>query len=91
VQLLLVKKPQKQTRLASEANRQDRCCALKLIFELLDENDAIAWENDTAYAFLQTMAAWLNDADGFYRSIKRDMDTEKLSWQLYTRSKKGGV
>lgn len=55
---------------------------LDLIFKLLDENDAIEWKNDTSYSFLQAMAAWLVDADGFYENMKIEMDTSKISWQL---------
>ena len=54
-----------------------------LIFKLLDENDAIEWENETAYSFLQALAAWLNDADGFYRNINEARDPNNASWQLF--------
>ena len=33
---------------------------IAVIFELLDENDAIEWENETIYAYLQSVAAWLD-------------------------------
>jgi hypothetical protein len=54
-----------------------------LIFKLLDENDAVEWQNETAHSFLQAMAAWLNDADGFYRNIKEARDPNNASWQLF--------
>ncbi len=53
------------------------------IFRLLDDNDAVAWENETAYQFLQALAAWLNDCDGYYRNQMTDVDTERPSWQLF--------
>jgi hypothetical protein len=36
---------------------------IDLIFELLDDNDAVLWKNDNTYRFLQAMAAWLNATD----------------------------
>ncbi len=56
---------------------------LTLIFELLDDNDAIAWKNDSTYSFLQAMAAWLNDAETFYENVKPRVDAERPSWQLF--------
>jgi hypothetical protein len=55
---------------------------ITLIFELLDDNDAIEWKNDTAYTFLQAMAAWLEDADGFYKNANLKVDAKEPSWQL---------
>ena len=56
---------------------------LTLIFELLDENDALEWKNETVYQYLQGMAAWLNDADEFYRRVGEGTDSERASWQLF--------
>src|SRR5262245_46609148 len=36
---------------------------LDVIFELLDDNDAVPWKNDRAYTFLQAMAEWLDKSD----------------------------
>jgi hypothetical protein len=55
---------------------------LNLIFDLLDENYAVASENDSAYAFLQALAAWLQDADGFYANRHIEMATHQANWQL---------
>jgi len=62
---------------------QTRQELIDLIFKLLDENDAVEWENETAYRFLQALAAWLSDADGFYRNIKEARDPNQASWQLF--------
>jgi hypothetical protein len=62
---------------------QTRQELLDLICKLLDENDAVDWENETAYRFLQGLAAWLNDADGFYESIAEATDPNHASWQLF--------
>lgn len=59
---------------------------IKVIFELLDGNDAIEWENETAYSFLQALAAWLNDSDGYYKNKNIEMDTEIASWQLFAEA-----
>ncbi|MCG2784590.1 MAG: hypothetical protein L6461_05750 [Anaerolineae bacterium] len=44
---------------------------LDLIFDLLDENDAIPWKNDTAYQYLAALAEWLDT---------HEMET--LDWQV---------
>ena len=55
------------------------------VFELLDDHDAIGdqWENQDIYSFLQAMAAWLNDCDGYYRKAGQRIDVEKPSWQIF--------
>ena len=55
----------------------------RLIFDLLDDNDAVEWDNDTAYSYLQAMAAWLHDSEGFYRNIGEQCDSNEASWQLF--------
>ena len=52
------------------------------IFRLLDDNDAVEWENESAYTFLQRMAAWLNDCGGYYRNIQSPVDVETPTWQI---------
>ena len=32
-----------------------------VIFELLDDNDAVQWDNDTAYSYLQRLAEYLSE------------------------------
>lgn len=56
---------------------------ITLIFELLDDNDAVQWENNSAYAFLQAIAAWLNDSDGFYKNQNMKVNTKEASWQIF--------
>jgi len=56
---------------------------ISVLFELLDNNDAVEWENDTAYTFLQALAAWLHGAEGFYKNTGVPMDSEQASWQLF--------
>ena len=55
------------------------------IFQLLDEHDAIGdrWENKDIYTFLQAMAAWLNDCQGYYQNAGEKVNIEQPSWQLF--------
>ena len=55
------------------------------IFRLLDEHDAIGdqWENKDLYSFLQAMAGWLNDCEGYYRNTGQPVDVNQSSWQLF--------
>jgi hypothetical protein len=55
----------------------------QVLFELLDDNDALKWENDSAYSFLQAMAEWLRDAEGFYRNAGLTVDANSATWQLF--------
>jgi hypothetical protein len=55
----------------------------RLLFELLDHNDAVQWRNDTAYRFLQAMAGWLADAEGFYKNLNDGTDPDQPSWPLF--------
>ena len=65
------------------ANIESRQALIELIFNLLDHNDAVEWENETVYTFLQSLAAWLNDADGFYQNMAEKTDPNTASWQLF--------
>lgn len=54
---------------------------IRVIFELMDDYDAVGdqWENKDIYSFLQAMAAWLNDAAGYYRNTGANVDAETPS------------
>ena len=64
---------------------------VSLIFDLMDNNDAVKWDNDTIYPYLQAMAAWLNDSDGFYENIGETLDTNAPSWQLFADALQAAV
>lgn len=55
------------------------------LFELMDnvDSDGDLWENKDVYTFLQAMAAWLADAEGYYRNNGQCVDVEQPSWQLF--------
>lgn len=36
---------------------------IRTIFDLLDDNDAVQWDNDTAYSYLQRLTEYLSDTD----------------------------
>ena len=40
------------------------------------------WENNDLHTFLGALAAFLGDADGFYRNMKVDVDADLPSWRL---------
>lgn len=68
---------------ANPVNTRDEL--IGYFFELLDDHDAIGdqWENKDIYSFLQAMAAWLDDCDGYYRNIGQSVDVGKPSWQIF--------
>jgi hypothetical protein len=54
------------------------------LFRLMDDFDGAGdqWQNQDIYTFLQAMAAWLNDCEGYYRNTGRSINVETPSWQL---------
>ena len=68
--------PFEYTKVASKAELE------KLLFELLDHNDAITWSNDSVYSYLQSMAAWLHDAEEYYKNAGQNIDSKVASWQI---------
>jgi hypothetical protein len=55
------------------------------LFRLLDDFDGAGnhWQNQDISTFLQAMAAWLKDCDGYYQNTGQPVDVEKASWQLF--------
>jgi hypothetical protein len=55
------------------------------LFRLMDDFDGLGdqWHNRDPYTFLQAMAAWLNDCDGYYRNTGQAVDVDQPSWQLF--------
>ena len=46
------------------------------------QTDRDTWENDDLLSFLQAMAAWLQDCDGYYQNINPSVNASQPSWQL---------
>ena len=55
------------------------------LFRLLDDYDGAGnhWENRDVYTFLQAMAAWLNDCEGYYQQTGLSVDVNNPSWQVF--------
>jgi hypothetical protein len=64
---------------------QSRQQLMDHIFRLIDDFDGTGnlWENQDLYTFLQAMAAWLNDCEGYYRNTGHSVDVDQASWQLF--------
>jgi hypothetical protein len=58
------------------------------LFRLLDDYDGVGnqWQNRDVYTFLQAMAAWLNDCEGYYRNNGLSVDVNKPSWQMFAHA-----
>ena len=55
------------------------------ITELLGDHRANGdkWENNDLPSFLEAMAAWLNDCDGYYRNTGQTVDVDSPNWQVF--------
>jgi hypothetical protein len=64
---------------------QSRQQLIDHLFFLMDDFDGAGnhWQNQDLYTFLQAMAAWLNDCDGFYRTSGKSIDADQPSWQVF--------
>jgi hypothetical protein len=64
---------------------QSRQQLIDHLLHLMDDFDGAGnhWQNRDIYTFLQAMAAWLNDCEGFYRNINKPIDVDQPSWQLF--------
>jgi hypothetical protein len=56
---------------------------ISLISKMLSNENAAGWENVTAHDYLEALARWIEDCDGFYSNLKIPMNTESASWQLF--------
>ena len=60
---------------------QTRNQAIAILESYLQEGDA-DWENMTSNEMLESIVAWLSDADGYYKNTKPEVDSDAPSWQL---------
>jgi hypothetical protein len=58
------------------------------IYALQDdlEQHPANWDNQDLHTFLGALARFLNDADGYYRNAKEDVDADTPSWRLLANS-----
>ena len=50
----------------------------KLLNDLREDSDS--WENHTLERFLEALAAWVEDMDGYYKS-RGELIPDQLNWQ----------
>jgi hypothetical protein len=62
-------------------SRQDLADFVRLLAADLDQNRR-SWENDDLKSFLETMAAWIDDLDGYYRNAGEPLP-EAPTWCLF--------
>ena len=57
---------------------------IRFIYSLQDDLKAHPeqWENRDLDTYLGALAAFLGDADGYYRNAKADVDADVPSWRL---------
>ena len=41
------------------------------------------WNYDSPQEYIEAMANWLEDCDGFYNNMNIKMDPQKPSWQIF--------
>lgn len=49
------------------------------------DRDPTSWENNTLSTFLESLAAWLGDADGYYAALSRTVPNQP-TWELFAQS-----
>ena len=54
-------------------------CELYKDFKSQPEN----WENNTLELFLEAMAAYAEDIQGYYDNTNQNIDANKASWQVF--------
>ena len=52
------------------------------LIDLLRDLQTGDFENDTASSYVEALAGWLADCDGYYQSIGESRRTETADWQL---------
>jgi hypothetical protein len=70
-----------QQTIESIQTRQD----LASFIVSLSRQDITAWENQDLPSFLEAMAAWVNDMDGFFRNVQGRSAPDHPSWQLFAQ------
>jgi hypothetical protein len=63
-------------------NKEDFVRFLQLYFRDFQMNRN-NWENNSLEYFLEAMAAWVDDMDGFYKQEGKEFDPEKPTWKNF--------
>lgn len=53
------------------------------IIQSLSRQDTAEWENSSISSFLEALAAWIDDAEGFYANSSFEVNSDNPSWQLF--------
>lgn len=46
--------------------------------------DPASWENQDLESFLEAMAAYARDIDGFYKNLKLEENPDEPSWRVFS-------
>ena len=63
----------------SVSNRKELIDSIK---ELVKDSQQQEWENSSSQTYLEALATWLEDADGYYKNINSSIDPDDTPWQL---------
>lgn len=47
------------------------------------------WENKTIEDYLESMSAYVEDIDGYYKSTNQEVNLEKIDWEIFADILKG--
>jgi len=63
---------------------------IALLNELAGDNPS-KWDNSDLKSYLEAMAAWLDDCEGFYANSDQSVDQQNASWQLIADALQAGA
>lgn len=66
-------------------NIETRAELIQFIADLVRDHDSDgeSWKNRDISSYLEAMAAWLEDCDGYYKSVGPSRDVDVAHWQLF--------
>ena len=47
------------------------------------------WENKTIEDYLESMSAYVEDIDGYYKNTNQEVNLEKVDWEIFADILKG--
>ena len=64
---------------------QTRAELIAFIDDVIRDHDANGqnWENRDIRSYLEAMAAWLEDCDGYYQNVGPSRDVDEPHWQIF--------
>ena len=69
--------------LAARANTREDFLAFLRALAKQAAQEGHTWENATISDFLEALAAWAADADGYYGNITTQLDLSRPSWRFF--------